>query len=357
MASCLEDRWQEAGKKYWAASRSSRSSFGGFWQALRHYRVFVFSILCHLAQYDEILTDILRMEALALQCLKKGPYNTFPEDALQTLINIGSLVEAPSLATMNLAALVRNAVSSKAFSLARDRFYREELDEDALIVKRKAQWASSSIFLRVLRAFEVAIRIPIDIDSLPNVGFQKALTTALRDRVSDPWPLLFMRRLRRWIPNASEEHLRRIITNTQVAFSILPQSIVFAWLRVVLNGLPTSARTQGGRSPCLLCRWVEGDCIEHLVQCPSLNDSLQRWLPLFATRLGPVYRHQALCLQFPASNLQLLREVVLFGDILYTVHTRIRHHSPSSPGDLAVARIRQLKVRHGLQSVQDKCPA
>jgi hypothetical protein len=293
------------------------------------------------------------MEALALQCLTKGPYNTFPENTLHTLTNIGAPMEAPSLATMNRAALVRNAISSKVFFVAKDRYYNDELNENALIVKRKAKWADGSVFLRMLRAFEIVIRIPLDIDSLPSVGFQKALTAELRARVSDPWPQLFMRRLERWIPNASEEHLRRITTNTQVAFSIFPQAIVFAWLRVVLNGVPTSARTQGGKSPCMLCTWVEGDSIEHLVQCPSLNGFVQRWLPLLAGRSGPVHRHHALCLQFPASNLQLLLETVVFGDVLYTVHTRIRHRSPSTPVDLAAARIRQLKIRHGLRSLQD----
>jgi hypothetical protein len=69
----LESRWNDAGKKYWSTCRASRSSTGGFWQALRHYRVFAFSVLCHIAQFDNIPKHIRRMETLALQCLTKGP--------------------------------------------------------------------------------------------------------------------------------------------------------------------------------------------------------------------------------------------------------------------------------------------
>jgi hypothetical protein len=110
-----ETRWTDVGHKCWVTSRASTSSTGGFWQALRHYRVFAFSVLCHVAQFDDIPNHIRKMDALALQCLTKGPYKTFPAGALQCLTDVGAPMEAPSLSVMNRAALVRNACSSAAF--------------------------------------------------------------------------------------------------------------------------------------------------------------------------------------------------------------------------------------------------
>jgi hypothetical protein len=341
-------RWKDAGKKYWATSRASKASAGGFWQALRHYRVFAFSVLCHIAQFDEIPNDIRKMEGLALQCLTKGPFNTFTVGSLQCLTDIGASFEAPSLTIMNRAALVRNACSSAAFFRARHRFQNDELDDEALIVKRSAAWSQTSVFLRMLAAYEATIALPIQLETLPASGFQRALTAAFRKRVPTPWPALLRRRLRRWIPDATEEVACRALNNMRVAFAICPQTMVLALLRVVLNGLPTSARQQGGRTPCLLCGWAEGDCIEHIVHCPALRPIVSEILPHLASWEGPVRRHLAICLQFPAADVRLLREVITYGDVLYAVHTRRRHMSPALPADLARARIRQTRLRYGL---------
>jgi hypothetical protein len=71
-------------------------------------------------------------------------------------------------------------------------------------------------------------------------------------------------------------------------------------------------------------------------------------MPLLASWAGPVQRYLAICLQFAASNLQLLRETVIFWDLLYKVHTRKRHLAQSTPDELANARLRVLKIRYGV---------
>jgi hypothetical protein len=344
-------RWAQAGEKYWTTSRASKASAGGFWQALRHYRVFAFSVLCHLAQFADIPQHIARMENLALQGLTKSPFNTFPSPSINTLCNIGAPLEAPSLAAMNTAALVRNATTSQIFFCARHRYQNDESDEEALIVRRPAEWASSSVVLCTEHAYERVIALPIDIDSLPSQGFQRALVATLRARVPDPWHSLLHRRLIRWFSAVADPHVQRLLTNIRVAFSTLPQSAVMAWLRVVLNGIPTSARMQGGRASCLFCGWGEGDRVEHMVHCPSLANFVRNQMPQLASWEGPVARPLAVCLQFPASSLQLLRETIVFGDVLYHTHRHIRHGSRCRPEELAQARVRYLAVRFGLRLI------
>jgi hypothetical protein len=250
---------------------------------------------------------------------------------------------------MNLAALVRTATTSKIFFGARDRYYKDESDDEALIVRRTSTWAEGSVFLKMLSAYEQVTAMPGSIDELPLEGFQRALTAKVRAGIADPWPQLILRRMHRWGPNPTVAQAHLAIRNACIAFSILPQSVVLSMLRVLLNGLSTHARMQGGKLPCLLCGWTEGDCIEHLVQCPSLAAFTSRRMPRLASWVGPALRHRAICLQIPSSSTQLLREISVFADVVYTVHNHRRHGSRCPPDELAEARLRHLAVRFGIR--------
>jgi hypothetical protein len=341
-------RWTTTGDKFWRRARDAKASGGGFWLALQRYRIFAVSVLGHLAQFAQLPVSLLRMEELAVQGLSRGPHNVFSVRSLCYLKDLGCPLEAPQLQHINRASLVRAATSSQEFFRARDRFNSDDLPDDALLHPRSVSWFSDSCFAAMLEAYESVTAIPIHLEALPTASFQAELVNQLRARTSPgPWPALLQRRLLRWLPGFAPADVHIVLANLREAFARLPAPLVLSALRVVLNGLCTAARLQGAESPCLLCGWPAGDCVEHLVHCASLVSFVQSSCPAIFRHQGPALRHRVLCFAVPSMSTHLLGDVVVFCDVVYFIHNSRRHCSNGpSPAELATARLRQLELRH-----------
>jgi endonuclease/exonuclease/phosphatase family metal-dependent hydrolase len=341
------ERWTAAASKFWTRSRDAKATTGGFTQGLLHYRVFAVPVLQHLMSYSAVPKAMRHMENLAIQGLTHSPFNTFPCGAVSSLTDIGYPREAPSLVTLNTAALARTALTSAAFAAARARYYSDDLPDDALLHPREVPWLADSSFNALLTAYEHIHKLPINISDLPIQHLQGHLAAAIRRSIRPgPWPSLLHRRAYRWLPDTTSTEIGFTMQHIHSMSRLRPHPMVLNYLRVILNGLPTASRMQGSDSPCILCRWPGGDRVEHLVQCEALMAFTARHCPDLHRFQGPVIRHRVICLVMPAMPDKLLFDVCLFCNIIYSVHTAIRHGASSAPAELAEARLRQLRVRH-----------
>jgi hypothetical protein len=344
-----EQRWAAAAAKFWTRSRDAKATTGGFMQALLHYRVFAVPVLQHLMSYSIVPKATQQMENLAVQGLTKSPFNTFPCGAVNSLVDIGYPREAPSLTTINIAALARTALTSEVFAAARARHFSDDLPDDALLHPRTVSWFDDSSFFALLTAYDHIHKLPIRIADLPHQHLQWHLAAAIRrNSTPGPWPNLLHRRVQRWLPGASREDIGYTMKHLLVMSAKRPHQMLLNFVRVILNGLPTAARVQGGDAPCLLCTWHGGDRVEHLGHCDALVDFFARHCPALQLFQGPVLRHRVLCLVQPDMPDHLIFEACLMGNILYSVHTWLRHGATSTPDELAEARLRQLRVRHAM---------
>jgi hypothetical protein len=344
-----DQRWAAATAKYWKRSRDAKATTGGFSQALLHYRIFAVSVLQHLMSFTNMPKATLHMENLAVQGLTRSPFNTFPCGSINALTDIGYPFEAPNLVTINTAALGRTVLTSAAFAAARDQYFSDDLPDDALLHPRDVPWLANSSFMALLNAHDHIHKLPICIRDLPVQHLQGHLAAAIRLSLkSGPWPSLLHRRALRWLPNISRDDVVHTFRHLQHMSAKRPHPMIMNYLRVMLNGLPTAARVQGGESPCLFCGWPGGDRCEHLVQCCALTAFCAEHCPALHGFQGPVLRNRVLCLAQPDMPERLLFDVCLFCNIVFFVHTKARHGSTSSPSALAEARLRQLRVRHAV---------
>jgi hypothetical protein len=338
-----------ASAKFWTRSRDAKATTGGFNQALLHYRVFAVSVLQHLMSYANVPKETKHMENLAVQGLTRSPFNTFPCGSINSLTDVGYPREAPGLTTTNTAALARTALTSAAFVEARKRYYSDEVSDDALLHPREVPWLEDSSFIALLTAYDTVHKLPIHINTLPAQHLQGHLAAALRKQITPgPWPALLYRRLQRWLPDTTHDDINYVIKHIQAMSTRLPPAMVMNFLRVILNGLPAAARVQGGEAPCILCCWPGGDRVEHLVHCAALAGFIASHCPTLRMFPGPVLRHRVLCLVIPGMSDNAIFDACLMCNILFFVHTKIRHGSQCAPAALAEARLRQLRVRHAV---------
>jgi hypothetical protein len=316
-------------------------------QALLHYRIFAVPVLQHLMSFALVPKTTEHMENLAVQGITRSPFNTFPCGSINFITDVGFPCEAPDLATTNLAALARTAITSEVFVSARARHYSDDLPDEARLHPRSVTWFSTSVFAALLQAYNHVHAIPIAITDGTTSNLQAHLYAALRQRVQPgPWPSLLFRRGQRWMPEFGRDDAAQTLRGVRRMSELRPYSMVFGFLRVFLNGVPTAARMKGGEKPCLLCGWAGGDRVEHLVQCDALSPFLARHCPNIFLQQGPVLRHKALCLITPGISDDLIREVCLHCSVLFYVHAQLRHGATSTPLALAEARLRQLQTRH-----------
>jgi hypothetical protein len=344
-----DQRWAAATAKYWTRARDAKATTGGFTQALLHYRVFAVPVLQHLMSFTNMPKTTQHMENLAVQGLTRSPFNTFPCGAITSLSDTGYPREAPNLVTINTAALGRTALTSAAFAAARDQYLSDDLPDDALLHPRAVPWLADSSFIALLNAHDRIHKLPINIRDLPVQHIQGHLAAVIRRSIKPgPWPSLLHRRAQRFLPNISPDEITHTLRHLQHLSGRRPHPMILNYLRVILNGLPTAARIQGGDYPCILCGWPGGDRIEHLVHCCALAAFCAEHCPALHVYQGPILRHRVLCLAQRDMPERLLFDVCLFCNIVYFVHTTIRHGATSTPSALAEARLRQLRVRHAM---------
>jgi hypothetical protein len=340
-------RWSLPAEKYRIRAKEAKASCNGIRETIRHYKVYALSTLAHLMQFSDLPPEVLHMETVALQGLTRGPFSTFPGTTLAALHDLGLSFEGPSAIEVNRAAMFRAAISSKVFFSCRSLYNGDNLPDDALLHPRSLDWEASSCFSALERNFRYITQIAPNIDPTPTDRMQETVHRLLRSRRPSPWANLLLSRIGRWLQRPSPILVHLMLRRVADAAHVVPSEIIFAWLRLVLNGFPTTARMGPEAGPCHLCGALGLDRLEHVVHCDKLNDVISKHFPFLHRAPGPVLRWETLCLVNVPQCERSQREMFVFADFLFFALNAKRHGSKATPMELSQARRRAISRRFG----------
>jgi hypothetical protein len=272
-----EFRWKLAGEKFWTRGLAAKQGGDGISMGIRRYNLYAVSVLSHLSQLAEVPKAILDMEAKLLKGLTKGPWTAWTSKAILSLGDLGFKHEPRSVAEASLAARARAGLLSQAFLNGIALIdYEPPFDDEVRVFPLLPDWAEFTALLQIKKAIDAMGGI-CDLDAIraqselpPYRSLQSGFCAVLRHRRVHPWPDLLRTRLPRWIGAPSDDDIELVIANIRTAAESLPAFVVFATLKIILNGIVTSARMRGQASECIFCRQTEADRIEHLVHCPEV---------------------------------------------------------------------------------------
>ena len=153
----------------------------------------------------------------------------------------------------------------------------------------------------------------------------RARTRLRRARIS-PWGSLLRRRADRWFHDDAPHAVEHIHCNLIAACAILPPKAVFSTVRLINNGVATSRRFQEAPLYCHVCGWIEGDCIEHYLQCEVMIKFATDFLPNIGWKFGPILGTLRNMFSIELSPLELVATVVT-NDLLVTTLAAITQGS------------------------------
>jgi hypothetical protein len=124
----------------------------------------------------------------------------------------------------------------------------------------------------------------------------------------------------------------------------LPAFVVIPTIKLILNGIATTARMKGHAVDCLFCGMAEGDRIEHMVNCPKVLLAYSRILPQVARISGPVLGHRRVTLASEYSLHEIILYIVSNDLLVFAYHAKL-HGGAGEVADLMHARMRMLRLR------------
>jgi endonuclease/exonuclease/phosphatase family metal-dependent hydrolase len=335
-------RWDVAAAKFWQRGMAARDAGGGFFLNTLQYSIYATSVLSYLMQFSRLPKFVLRMEARILQYLTHGPWNAIPSSCLLSLCDVGFPKEPASLEEANSAAMLRAAVTSKAFSAAAGMLDHQPSDPQALLAPRVLPWrASTAVFQMRANLVQFCRKFPSFVME-PHGTLQGRAKAALRAARQSPWDELLRRRTLRWFPEGAPNAVEHVHCNLVAACQLLPPRVVFSSVRLIANGVSTARRYQQAPLDCHLCGWVEGDCIEHYLHCEVFLGFCTVNLPATGWRFGPVHGTLRCMLCIELTRAELVATVVANDILVNTLVTLTQGSIIATPVQLMAARLRAL---------------
>jgi hypothetical protein len=336
-------RWRDATDKFSARARDSKATHFAFEETIRHYKVHAFPVLAHLCQVSTAPAATLSAEDKALQGLTRGPHGVFPQGTLATLKSLGFRFEAPDLTITNKAAMLRTAVCSSMFQKILAVWDTDVADDAALLAPRTEPWFAESCIAGMIANYRTHTSLLASISDFRARGLQAALIVELRAAFPISWSSLLLRRLWRWLPELPPVAAQLALRRFQAGCGMLPGFVAFAWLRGILNGMPSASRSAQEHAPCLCCNQCS-DRLEHLVHCTAFVQLIAEHFPLLHRAQGPVLRWDFLTLTLPIMRPRAVWEAIMFFDVAIYVHNCMFHGAEASPYQLGCARLRRLSL-------------
>lgn len=242
---------------------------------------------------------------------------------------------------VGMAAMFRVTEASGSFRALAQQVTEQPNDLAARLFPRPPAWAKDSIMMNLMANREKVQSVAPFFLVAPLHDLQSRLYRQLRSLKPSPWEALLQRRAERHF-DRNRINTQTIMANIRRANVMLPDKLVFATLRVLCNGLPTSRRLQLGVLNCRFCGGEDGDCIEHLIHCGPLIIFLCKLFPCIDGLLGPVLGVSRSLLNRSLSRDELIATVVGHDLLVHGISALHLGWRDARPEEIFSGRIRAL---------------
>jgi hypothetical protein len=242
--------------------------------------------------------------------------------------------------------MLRTATASQNLLQNLEEWDTEPIDDEARLAPRRDSWLRETSIAQPVANYRSHFELVRQIGKsgiARGHGLQATFISALRQSALDTWSPLLLRRFHRWLPAASPAYVRVAVPRIRWACASLPHSVVFDWLRGILNGMPSMARNCQKDLPCIMCGSAS-DRLEHTVHCPALIQLVGERFPLLHRAPGPVLRWEMLTLSAAVMSDQGIRESVVYIAVVIYIHNAFHHGADVSAYEIGMARLRCLNL-------------
>ena len=285
----LDMSWKAQSLKIKSRTHTLKKLGFGLGGDIKIYHERILPVCSHLAQFVVPSKLILSAEDYCLRMLTVSPFTAYDPGLVRRLKDLGLPMEASSLRETCLAARARVASSSLAFFSALQLLEGTDLKSETNLLSLgrgplaplMVKWRDSSIIASLdlaLKQVEKTTKLG-SIVSLPRKGVQSKIRLALR---ALPAPvsvqILLLRRIRYFLPSASESAGSLAILRFRAASAVVPSRCVLAVLRFIVNGWNTISRMEHKFAPCVFgCHCDPGGSSVSSSSSSSSESSLGHW--------------------------------------------------------------------------------
>jgi hypothetical protein len=341
-------------REYRLRCRSISLLGGGWSQALHLHRLVAVPVLSYVMQFYRPPDPATAIEMPALATLFGTPNQAVSPAAVRHIIKLaGARADYPSLVLMSRATLARvwlQLVNGPA--MFAEHCQTMESD-DSFVVSQHPEW-TKQLFICTLQANFAALNVILP-DPCPPHGIQARIHALLRLRaVEEPLVSFFARRLCTVFRKPSVDALKftaKFATiNLAKAAAKMSLAHLAGYIRILSNGVISSARMGREIAACHFCNLATADDIRHWGSCPVIEAIAADCLPFLRFSPCAVDPLDSVLGAFPMSGPRSVG-FVIFADLLCFTHAQKRHGDSGNPRTIARLRLRMLRTALPLLSL------
>jgi endonuclease/exonuclease/phosphatase family metal-dependent hydrolase len=341
-------------REYRLRCRSISLLGGGWSQALHLHRLVAVPVLSYVMQFYRAPDPATVVEMPALATLFGTPNQAVSPAAVRHIIKLaGARADLPSLVLLSRATLARVWLQlANGPALFAEHCETMESD-DSFVISQHPEW-TKQLFISTLHANFAALNVILP-DPCPPRGIQARIHSLLRLRaVEEPLVAFFARRLRTVFRKSSVDAMnftaKFATINLARAAVKMNLAHLAGYIRILTNGVISSARMGREIAACHFCNQEAADDIRHWGSCPVIEAIAAECLPFLRFSPCPVDPLDSVLGAFPLSCSRSIG-FVIFADLLCFTHAHKRHGDSGNPRTIARVRIRMLRTALPLLSL------
>lgn len=343
----VEASMQHQVREYRLRCRTISLLGGGWSQALHLHRIVAIPVLSYVMQFYRPPDPATAIEMPALATLLGTPNQAVSPAAVRHILKLsGSRADYPALVVMSRATLARMWLQLENGPAMFEQHRQAVASDDSFVVSQHPEW-TKQLFIQTLHDNFAALNVILP-DPCPPRGIQARIHHLLRLRaVDEPLVLFFSRRLCTVFRKPSAATMRSTakfaVTNLASAAAKMSLAHLAGYIRILTNGVISSARMGREIAPCHFCGLAAADDIRHWGSCPVIEAIAHDCLPLLRFSPCPVDPLDSVLGACPLAKTRQIGFVIL-ADILCFTHAHKRHGDRGSPPLLARSRLRMLRT-------------
>jgi endonuclease/exonuclease/phosphatase family metal-dependent hydrolase len=341
-------------REYRLRCRSISLLGGGWSQALHLHRLVAVPVLSYVMQFYRPPDPATSIEMPALATLFGTPNQAVSPAAIRHIIKLaGARADYPSLVLMSRATLARVWLQLDNGPAMYQEHLQTMESVDSFVVPQHPQW-TQQLFICTLHANFAALNVILP-DPCPPRGVQARIQALLRLKaVEEPLASFIARRLCTVFRQPSVEAMKftaKFATiNLTRAAARMGLAHLAGYIKIVSNGVISSARMGRDIAACHFCNTAASDDIRHWGSCPVIEAIAEDCLPYLRFSPCAVDPLDSILGACPLSGPRSIG-FVIFADLLCFTHAHKRHGDSGNPRIIAKTRLRMLRTALPLLSL------